>query len=207
MNYIYFQKELKELPIFSLSDLMKLNEKVYHHRLIEWQKKGLIERIANGVYKFSDVELNELKLFFIANKIYSPSYISLESSLSYYNLIPETVYNITSVTTKKTSRFNSKYGKFFYRKINTNLFWGYTLIQTDNLTIKIAEPEKAILDYFYLHAELSNLNNVLELRLNVNQIREIINFEKLDKYLILFNNKQLNKRIKIFLHILENADS
>lgn len=207
MNYINFHKELKELPIFSLRDLRKLNEKVYHHRLIEWQKKGLIERIANGVYKFSDVELNELKLFFIANKIYPPSYISLETSLSYYNLIPETVYNITSVTTKKTSRFISKYGNFFYRKIRKNLFWGYTLIQKDNLTIKFAEPEKAILDYFYLHAELSNLNSVLELRLNVNQIKEIINFEKLVKYLILFNNKQLQKRIKLLLRLLENADS
>lgn len=206
MNYINFQKELKELPIFSLSDLNKLNEKVYHHRLIEWQKKGLIERIANGVYKFSDVELNELKLFFIANKIYPPSYISLETSLSYYNLIPETVYNITSVTTKKTSRFNSKYGNFFYRKINTNLFWGYTLIQKGNLTIKIAEPEKAILDYFYLHPELSNLNSVSELRLKLDQIKEIINFEKLDKYLVLFNNKQLQKRIKLLLRLSENAD-
>lgn len=39
-------------------------------------KKGLIERITNGVYKFIDVELDELKLFLISNKIYSPSYIS-----------------------------------------------------------------------------------------------------------------------------------
>ncbi len=207
MNYIKFQKELKELPIFSLKDLQKLSERVYHHRLIEWQKKGLIERIANGVYKFFNFEFNELKLFFIANKIYHPSYISLETSLSYYNLIPETVYHLTSVTTKKTSTFNSKYGKFLYKKISIDLFWGYTLIQNDNFTFKIAEPEKAILDYFYFHSELSDLNRISEMRLNVNQIKEIISFKKLNKYLKIFNNKQLQKRMKLFFIYLENADS
>lgn len=39
MNYIQFQKEFKGLPVFSITDIKKLDEKVYHHRLVEWQKK------------------------------------------------------------------------------------------------------------------------------------------------------------------------
>ncbi|MCS7052693.1 MAG: hypothetical protein NZM09_03040 [Ignavibacterium sp.] len=207
MNYIQFQKEFKGLPVFSITDIKKLDEKVYHHRLVEWQKKGLIERITNGVYKFIDVELDELKLFLISNKIYSPSYISLETALSFYNFIPETVYHFTSVSTKKTSIFNSRYGNFIYRKVSNNLFWGYTLLVKNNLTVKIAEPEKALLDYFYFHPELSESKRISELRLNKSQILDTISFEKLEKYLNAFNNKQLNKRIKLFKKFFNNANS
>jgi predicted transcriptional regulator of viral defense system len=207
MNFIKFQSELKGLPVFSLIDLSKLDEKIYHHRLVEWNKKGLIQRIANGVYKFFDVQLDEFKLFFVANKIYHPSYISLETALAYYNFIPETIFHITSVSTKKTSTFNSICGKFIYKKIINNLFFGYSLLTRDNLTIKIAEPEKAILDYFYFHPELSNLINISELRFNVIQIKETISFEKIEKYLNVFSNKQLHKRVKLFMKFLDNADS
>ncbi len=207
MNFIRFHQELKNLPIFSIKELNKLDEKIYHHRLVEWQKKGLIERIANGVYKFSDISIDEYKLFFLGNRIYSPSYISLESALSFYNFIPETVYSITSVTTKKTTSFNTKYGNFTYRKIKNSYFFGYSLITKENFVIKIAEPEKAILDYLYFHSDISDLNSLSELRLNQYEIKEKLDTKKFDKYLALFNNKSLNKRAKLFIKFLEHADT
>lgn len=205
MNFIRFQQELKNIPIFSIKDLNKLSEKIYYHRLAEWQRKGLIERIANGIYKFSEITLDEIKLFFLANKIYSPSYISLESALSYYNFIPETVYSITSVTTKKTTSFYTKYGSFSYRKIKSSLFFGYSLLTNGNFTAKIAEPEKALLDYLYFHPETSNADKINELRLNHFQINETLDKEKYKKYLYLFNNKNLIRRSNLLLKFLEDA--
>lgn len=134
------ESSLKDFPFFSIKDIQKLKEKVYHHRFVEWQKKGLIERIANGFYKFSDVNSDEFYLFKLANKLYEPSYISLHSSLRFYNLIPESVYSISSVISRKTTSFKTTYGIFIYKKFKSDLIFGYSLLQHNSLVIKIAEP-------------------------------------------------------------------
>ncbi len=206
MNFIEFQKELKSLPFFSVQDLRKIKGKIYHHRLVEWQKKGLIERIANGVYKFSDVDLDEQRLFLIANKIYSPSYISLETALAFYNFIPESFYNFTSITTRKTSYFEAKHGKFSYRKIKNTLFFGYHLQKKDNLYFKIAEPEKALIDFLYFNSQLINEFEILELRFNTAQIKENLDFQKFNNYLDIFNNRSLTKRANQLMKVLDVND-
>lgn len=205
MNFISFRSQFKDFPFFSVKDIHKLKEKFYHHRLVEWQRKGLIERIANGFYKFSDVKYDEFTLFKLANKLYEPSYISLESALRFYDLIPESVYSITSVTSRKTTFFETHYGRFVYKKIKSNLIFGYTLLQKDSVIIKIAEPEKAILDFFYLQSELNNVENIMELRLIFPKLNETIDLNKLKSYLDIFNNKQLKKRINLLINLLKNA--
>lgn len=205
MNFISFRNQFKELPFFSIKNFNNLKEKVYHHRLVEWQKKGLVERIANGFYKFSDIDFDEFYLFKLANKLYEPSYISLHSALRFYNLIPESVYSISSVSSRKTTSFETNYGKFIYKKIKSNLIFGYSLLQKNSLVIKIAEPEKAILDFFYLHAELNSIDSINELRLNFAHLKEILDFNKLKSYLDVFNNKQLKRRVNLLINILEEC--
>ncbi len=205
MNFITFERELKHFPAFSLRDTEKLSSKVYYHRIAGWQDKGYIKRIANGIYIFADNALDESYLYYLANRIYEPSYISLESALAYYGFIPETVYGITSVSTKKTSSFN--YGKinFSYRTLRRELNFGYRLQPWKNVAIKIAEPEKAILDYFYLHPELSTLVQIEEMRFNILELKEKLDWGKINAYLSLFDNKKLCKRIKILGEYLNNA--
>ena len=89
MKYIEFKNKLKNLIIFSTIDIRKVDSSInFLRRIYEWQHKGYIKKVIKGYYIFSDTELNELSLFFIANKIYKPSYISFEMALSYYHLIP-----------------------------------------------------------------------------------------------------------------------
>ncbi len=206
MDYHTFRKELRNFPIFSLNDIKKLNEKVYHHRLIEWRKKGYIDRIANGMYKFSDVELNDQRLYYIANRIFDPSYVSLGTALSYYGLIPESVYAITSVTTRKTTSFNSQYATFEYRMIKRNLMFGYVLLEKNQIRIKMAEPEKAILDYFYLNSHIDSEDAVFEMRLNIEQWNELVDGNKLMNYLQVFQNKRLSKRIQVLVNCINHAE-
>jgi len=101
MQFLELKKNLKDFMIFSKRDIEKMDQSFHNQRLSEWQKKGYIKMIRRGYYIFSDLEINESILFLIANKIYSPSYVSLEMAFSYYNLIPESVYSVTSVTTEK----------------------------------------------------------------------------------------------------------
>lgn len=68
----------------------------------------------------------------------------------------------------------------------------------------IADAEKAILDYIYLHPELKTEDDFKELRINSNSFNENINLDKLNKYLSKFKNKKLNKRLEVFLKTIQN---
>jgi predicted transcriptional regulator of viral defense system len=205
MNYITFAKELKDFPAFSLRDTEKLSGKVYYHRIAEWQKKGYIKRIANGIYMFASEPLDEKHLYYLANRIYEPSYISLESAFAFYGFIPEAVYRITSVCSKKTSQFQQDNIVFTYRSISPRFNFGYTLMKWKNVAIKIAEPEKAVIDYFYLNTELKSSEQIEDMRFNTIAIKEQIDWEKIDKYLEIYDNKTLIKRILLLKEWINNA--
>jgi predicted transcriptional regulator of viral defense system len=92
-----------------------------------------------------------LDVMFIANNIYTPSYVSLEYALYYYGLIPETVHEITSVSTAKTNTFKNHYGSFSYSTVKKELFCGFDSSKSaDGMPVLIACPEKAVLDFIYL---------------------------------------------------------
>lgn len=205
MNYITFAKELKNFPAFSLKETEKLSGKVYYHRLNEWQKKGYIKRIANGIFMFADEPIDEMYLYYLANKIYEPSYISLESGLAYYGLIPEAVYKTTSVTTKKTSHFQQDNIVFEYRSIHSRFNFGYTLVNWKNVAIKIAEPEKVFIDYFYLNTEINTVDRIEDMRFNKTAMNQQIDWNKIDRYLSIYKNKMLNKRVQLLKEWIINA--
>jgi predicted transcriptional regulator of viral defense system len=201
MNYIAFEKALIEYPVFSVKDIIKRFPDFDNRRLVEWQRKGYLTKVRRGYYCFTDSISGEKFSYFTANKIYTPSYISLESALSYYNLIPEGVFMTISVTTRNTTAYNTGIGNFAYRHIKPTLFFGYKLLKEKKITIKIAEPEKVILDYFYLNT-LNTKEAIEEIRFNKEQISALLNFTKLEKYQRIFGSKILDKRIRILANII-----
>ncbi len=201
MNYLEFEKALKTFPVFSVKDIQKRFSGFDNRRLVEWQQKGYLVKVKRGYYCFGERNRGEQFLYFAANKIYSPSYISFENALAYYNLIPEGVFTITSTTTKNTANYVSTIGNFNYKHIKPTLFFGYKLLKEKNITIKIAEPEKVILDYFYLN-KLNSFEEIEEMRFNEIVAKEIINFDKLRMYQRLFNSRILDKRIQMFIQVI-----
>ncbi|HOX16403.1 MAG TPA: hypothetical protein PLP18_09785, partial [Smithellaceae bacterium] len=99
MVFLALQEKLKDFIVFNLNDIRKIDAGFDLRRLSEWQEKGYIKMIRRGHYAFAGLQMNESVLFLMANKIYAPSYVSLEMALSHYSLIPESVYGITSVAT------------------------------------------------------------------------------------------------------------
>jgi len=205
MNFVEFKKKLGSFAVFSLKDIRKIEANFDLRRLNEWQKKGYLKIIRREYYIFSDLEINEQVLFLIANKIYSPSYISLEMVFSYYNLIPEAVYGITSVTSNKTNNFKTDFGEFIYRRIKPELMFGYKLVEYKNHNFRIAEIEKAVLDYFYLNPHLKTENDFIEMRFNSEEFKISADRSKLNRYLKAFDNKSLEKRVKRFLKYINYA--
>jgi len=191
MQFVDFKNELKDFTVFSTRDIIKVDSNFHSQRLSEWQVKNYIKKISKDYYIFSELEISESVLFLIANRLYAPSYISFEMALSYHNLIPESVYGITSVTSLKTKSFNIIIGNFIYRHIKPELIFGYKLKKHQNQFYKIAEIEKAVLDYFYLNSNLKSEDDFIELRINVKEFKESIDRNKFEKFLELFNNKSL----------------
>lgn len=205
MQFIEFQKQFLPHLIFSLLDIQKVYPNFSYRQLDRWEKKGYLVKIKQGYYTLSGKDLNRNFLYYVANRIYSPSYISLEMALSFYNLIPEEVFLITSVSTKKTNNFNTPLGNFNYRHIKPSIYFGYKLLDYEKKhNVIIAEPEKALLDYLYLNTQLRLDNDFKEIRINRTEFVDQINLEKFNTYLDAFENKSLVKRTKIFLNVILN---
>ncbi len=194
MRYEEFRRSLVQKGIFDLKDIRILFPNFNRRRLFEWQQKGYIVKIINGFYIFSEVEINESILMRIANVIYPHSYISFETALNHYGFIPESVYEITSASTRKTKIFSTLYGNFSYRSISSRLFFGYTINAEEGYII--ASPEKTVLDYLYLRKGFDG-NDLSQWRLNVDEYRKTVDQELMEKYLKIFNNKSLERKYSI----------
>lgn len=140
-------------------------------------KSGLFIKLRNNYYQLKD---SNPPLYFVANKLYQPSYISLEKALSYYNIIPETVYGITSVTTKPTREFEAPRATFFYQTIKLQAYRGYSTKNIEGYIVLLAEPEKALADYLYfVDLKKVSLNDRLKLR-NIKRSK-LVSYVKLFK--------------------------
>lgn len=201
MKYLAFEKAFRDFLVFSIQDIRKHCPDFDHRRLVEWQQKGYILKLRRSYYCFAERRKDELFLYFSANKFYSPSYVSFESALAYYNLIPEAVFTITSTTTRNTANYDTTIGNFTYKHLKPSLFFAYRLIQGDGAMIKIGEPEKVILDYFYIN-KLNSMAEIAGMRFNEIQVKELVDFLKLEKYLRIFDSRVLDKRIQLFKKVI-----
>ena len=205
MRYNDFREAFKIFTVFSVDDIRRIDNRFNVRRLVEWQDKGYIKKIIRGHYIFANLELNENVLFEIANRIYSPSYISFEMALSFYHMIPESVYGLTSATSRKTKVFKTKIGDFIYRTIQPRLLFGYKLIDYIGRRFKVAEPEKALLDYFYLKTSIKSEDDFAEMRIDREQYLTYVNESRLLAYINEFRQKRLSKRVKSFMEYMKNV--
>ena len=205
MKFLELKNELKDFSIFSLNEIRNIDSNFYRSRLNEWQDKDYIKKVIRGYYIFSDLQLSEEILFKIANRIYLPSYVSLESALSYYHLIPESVYGITSISTRRTYHFKTTIGEFIFRTVKPQIFFGYYLMNYKEQYLKMASIEKALLDYFYLHPDIETEQDFDSLRINREMFFEQMDEKKLMSFLGRFNQKKLTRRINTFWSYMKNA--
>ncbi|MCH5174219.1 MAG: hypothetical protein J1D85_08465 [Bacteroidales bacterium] len=112
------------------------------------ERSGNIIRLKKGLYVVAPhISHTELSDFLIANHLYGPSYISAESALRWYGLIPESVYKTISVTSGNARTYNNKTGTYRYiHAAPTYCAIGVTMQQEANASFMIATPEKALCD-------------------------------------------------------------
>lgn len=200
MTYQVFHNQWHRLACFSINQVKAIYPDFNRRNYVQWQKAGYIVPLRQGWYAFADyIEEHDYARYF-ASKIYSPSYISLHTALSYYGLIPEAVVEITSVSTRKTAHFANRFAVYSYQTINPELFWGYEPKQIrDGKSFLLATPEKAIIDLLYLYPQYSSMEEMRELRLDEDFVRDELNIERLLTYTERIGSPILNKRVKLLL--------
>ncbi len=134
----------RHLILELLSDYQRPNDKIS-----ELLKSKELISIRRGLYITGPkMDLLTPEPFLIANHLRGPSYVSLESALSHWNIIPERVYEISSVTIKSSNLYKTPVGRFSYRQLKVPYYsYGIRNIEySPKQTMLVASPEKALCD-------------------------------------------------------------
>lgn len=140
----------KGITFFNVTDAEKIfdikKKKTLYELLRRLEKNGVIKRIIKGKYYFTFKEFNDFEL---ANFLVTPSYISLESALSFYGILPQFPYTVCSVTPLKSKKIVFQGKEYEFVHLDKKYFFGY--VKKDKFLI--ATPEKAFLDELYFVAK------------------------------------------------------
>jgi predicted transcriptional regulator of viral defense system len=155
-------------PVFETGLLLagKVNPDTVRLQLTRWTKSRRVYQLRRGLYALAPpYQKVKPHPFLIANRMRPASYVSLQSALAYYGLIPEETRITLSVTTGRPGRWETQLGIFEYRHIQPAWLRGYRMIDLGNQQALVATPEKALLDLVYLLPGGDAVDYLGELRL------------------------------------------
>ena len=154
MNFASIVELAGSLPCFDLPLLVQAfddQREATRVQLSRWMKQGKLIGLRRGMYTLPAMYRRApLTPALLANQLYRPSYLSGLWALGYYDLIPERVVWLTSITPRVPRRFENSIGIFDYRNIKQPCFFGYRTASHGGEAIVVAEAEKALLDHWHL---------------------------------------------------------
>jgi len=136
-------------------------------QLSRWVSEGRILRLRRGLYTLAAPYATvPPEPFVIANAMERSSYVSCQSALEWHGLIPEAAPTVVSVTPGRPCVVENDLGSFIYRHLKPSLLWGFRNEEMgEGRTVRIAEPEKALLDLAYLEPGGDSMRYMEHLRL------------------------------------------
>lgn len=169
MEFLELLRIVGEEPVFETGLLLAGEVDPGHIRrqLTRWKNAGRIYQLRRGLYALAPPHQKVVPHpFLIANRMVQGSYVSLQSALAHYGLIPEYVPVTLSVTTGRPASWETPLGRFRYRHLQRSFFVGYRRLELgDDQHAYVATPEKAFLDLVYLQAGADAPAYLQELRL------------------------------------------
>lgn len=201
-------EELKLLPFFDKERIFQLgtDEKKYNLKkstidtyISRYLKCREIIPIKKGLYIHTNFynthKDNTSYLFYLANILRKPSYVSSWAALQHYSLTTEIIHIVTCITPKKTQNYNTKIGTFSYQSIQDDLFSDFILIKHANQTnihdfeFFIATPAKALFDLLYFKTKQFKGITLKDISVLVDELRidiaEMDDMERNRFYLLL----------------------
>ena len=204
MKYEDLTKLLGKQGFFDLASVVQLTGErraSIRVQLSRWCRSGKLISLRRGMYAFPEVGTAvSVNRAVLANSLYSPSYLSTYWALGFYGLIPEKVVMYTSVTQRVTRSFGNPLGQFQYRSIKDVAFFGYKLREIGPDKILIAEPEKALLDLWYLESGDWSQVRMREMRF---QNTEVVDSSRLNDYAERYQSPRLAKVAKLWVTLAD----
>jgi predicted transcriptional regulator of viral defense system len=172
-------------------------------QLSRWARGGRLYQLRRGLYAlappFQKVKPHP---FLVANRMVRGSYVSCQSTLSHYGLIPEYVPVTTSVTMARPARWDTPLGAYGFRHIKPGLLHGYRLIAVSSgQEAFVATPEKALLDLIYLQPGGDSLAYLRELRL---QNMGYLNVDALQRQAQLAKSPKLQRAAALVMELVQS---
>jgi predicted transcriptional regulator of viral defense system len=136
-------------------------------QLDRWVKSGRVVQLRRGVYGLAEpYRKTPPHPFAVANALKKASYVSLQSALAHYGMIPEHVPVTTSVSTRRPEEIANQIGRFIFRHVATHLLFGFGEIEVSrDQYARVASPNKALADLLYLTPGSDRVEYLQELRL------------------------------------------
>ena len=188
-----------------LKDFKRPNDKIS-----ELIKAGDLLPIKKGMYIAGrNIKTTKPNLFLVSNHLLGPSYISLDSALSWYGFIPEKVFTTTAITTKASRIFTNELGRFEYAKQQLPFYsFGIKQIEiAENQFVMMASAEKALLDKIInttaiqFNSKIDALNYLLnDLRIDLEYLK-MLDTNKIESWIEYMPKK---KTILLLLKVLKN---
>ena len=193
---------LGDQGFFDLASLVQLSgerRESIRMQLHRWIKAERLVPLRRGMYAFArNYRRSEINHAELANRLYTPSYISTHWALGFWGLIPEKVVEYTSVTTRAPGIFVNDFGGFRYRHVKPAAFFGYHPVRIDDRKVLLADAEKALLDLWHLEKGLWNNDRMAGMRF---QNPELINTERLSEYARRFNSPRLLTAVNVWSRV------
>jgi hypothetical protein len=184
-------------PVFETALLLagKVNPEVVRMQLSRWVKIGRVHQLRRGLYMIAPpYQKVKPHPFLVANRLQRASYVSGQSALAFYGLIPEVVPVTLSVTAGRPERLDTPLGIFEFRHVKPGLLRGYRMIELGRMPPSqqalVATPEKALLDLVYLQPGGDAPDYLRELRL---QNLERLDLDELHRQAEIFNTPKLRR--------------
>ena len=189
-------------PVFETTLLLagKVNPNIVRLQLTRWTKNGRVYQLRRGLYAIAP-PYQKIKPhpFLIANRLQRASYVSGQSALAFYGLIPEVVQVTLSVTAGRPERLETPFGVFEFRHVKPELLRGYLMVELGNdQQALIATPEKALLDLVYLRPGGDTPEYLGELRL---QNLDRLDINELRHQVKTFNTPKLYRAFEVIARL------
>jgi len=205
MKFGQLLKLVGDSPVFESNLLLAgdIDPQIVRLQLGRWTKNGLIYQLRRGLYAIaSPYQKTKPHPFQIANSLKRASYVSAQSALAFYGMIPDIVNVTISFTSGRPEMIETPLGSFQFRHIKTHLLTGYHMTSLGDQGALIASPEKALLDLIYLQTGGEQINFIRELRL---QNLDHLHLDTLWTYVDVFSSPKMHRAGVVIANLIQES--
>ena len=206
MKYENLIEVVQDEPVFDTGLLLsgQVDPNDIRRQLTRWTNSGRLIQLRRGLYSLAP-PYQKIKAhpFVIANRLVGGSYVSLQSALAHYDLIPEFVPIVVSVCSSRPRQWSTPLGSFLFRHVDRKHLRGYQSLELGGgQSAVVALPEKALLDLIYLTPGGDSIEYIRSLRL---QNLELLSRDQLKGFAQLFGKPKLSRAADILKALIHGG--